>query len=48
MNEHRRWFQRTIEAAILEKRPLFSAQISCYDNSNNEYLVYFSQLPRSI
>jgi hypothetical protein len=46
MNEHycRRWVSiRTIEAVLEKKRPLFSAQISCYDNSNNEYLV-FSQL----
>jgi predicted transcriptional regulator/DNA-binding XRE family transcriptional regulator len=46
MNEHycRRWVSiRTIEAAILEKKDhFFSAQISCYDNSNNEYLVFSS------
>jgi hypothetical protein len=44
MNEHycRRWISiRTIEAAI-EEQHFFSAQISRYDNSNNEYLVFSS------
>ena len=46
MNEHycRRWISiRTIESAIAEKKEhFFSAQISRYDNSNNEYLVFSS------
>jgi len=46
MNEHycRRWVSiKTIEAAIAEKKShYFGAQISRYDNSNNEYLVFSS------
>ena len=46
MNEHycRRWVSiRTIESAIVEKTDhFFSAQISRYDNSNNEYFVFSS------
>lgn len=46
MNAHycRRWVSiRTIEAAIAHKKDhFFSAQISRYDNSNNEYLVFSS------
>ncbi|MBC5839516.1 helix-turn-helix domain-containing protein [Flavobacterium muglaense] len=46
MNEHycRRWISvKTIEAAIAEKKEhYFGAQISRYDNSSNEYLVFSS------
>ena len=46
MNEHycRRWISiKTIEAAISEnKKHFFDAQISRYDNSSNEYLVFSS------
>jgi predicted transcriptional regulator/DNA-binding XRE family transcriptional regulator len=46
MNEHycRRWISiKTIEAALAEnKSHYFGAQISRYDNSNNEYLVFSS------
>ncbi|WP_367756575.1 helix-turn-helix domain-containing protein [Flavobacterium sp. WC2421] len=46
MNEHycRRWISvKTIEAAIAEKKShYFGAQISRYDNSSNEYLVFSS------
>lgn len=46
MNEHycRRWVSiKTIEAAIAEKKSqYFGAQISRYDNSSNEYLVFSS------
>lgn len=46
MNEHycRRWVSiKTIESAIAEKKShYFGAQISRYDNSSNEYLVFSS------
>tara|TARA_R110000868_G_scaffold31152_11_gene114355 strand:+ start:1743 stop:3218 length:1476 start_codon:yes stop_codon:yes gene_type:complete len=46
MNEHycRRWISiKTIESAIAEKKShYFGAQISRYDNSSNEYLVFSS------
>jgi predicted transcriptional regulator/DNA-binding XRE family transcriptional regulator len=46
MNEHycRRWVsvKTIIEAEKQKKSHFFDAQISCYENSNNEYLVFSS------
>lgn len=49
MNEHycRRWVSiRTIEQSLKQKKNhFFDAQISSYDNSKNEYLVFSSATP---
>jgi predicted transcriptional regulator/DNA-binding XRE family transcriptional regulator len=49
MNEHycRRWVSiKTIEESIRQKKEhFFDAQISRYENSNNEYLVFSSATP---
>ena len=49
MNEHycRRWVSiRTIEESLRQqKRHFFDAQISSYENSKNEYLVFSSATP---